>query len=57
MKNLLTFEEFLNESTNNKAKYVWWQLYSRDNRKVENCSVTFHNELIGNVLALVMGIR
>lgn len=45
MKRLLTFEDFLNEGAESKAKYVWWQLYSRDNRKVENCSVTFHNEL------------
>jgi hypothetical protein len=45
MKYVKTFESFLNEATENKAKYVWWQLYSRDNRKVESCSVTFHNKL------------
>jgi hypothetical protein len=45
MKKLLTYDEFLNESKTNKAKYVWWSLYSRDNRKIESCSVTFHNEL------------
>ena len=45
MKFIKTYESFLNEGTDKPAKYVWWQLYSRDNRKVENCSVTFHNEL------------
>jgi len=42
MKHIKTFESFLFEST---AKYVFWDLYSRDNKKVESCSVTFHNKL------------
>jgi hypothetical protein len=42
MKHIKTFESFLNEST---AKYVFWDLYSRDNKKIESCSVTFHNKL------------
>ena len=45
MNTFKTYESFLNEGTDKPAKYVWWKLYSRDNRKVENCSVTFHNEM------------
>ena len=42
MKYIKTYESFLFEST---VKYVFWQLYSRDNKKVESCSVTFHDKL------------
>ena len=42
MKYFKTYEDFLFEAT---AKYVFWDLYSRDNKKVESCSVTFHNKL------------
>lgn len=42
MKYVKTYESFLFEAT---AKYVFWDLYSRDNKKVESCSVTFHNKL------------
>jgi len=42
MKHIKTFEAFLFEAT---AKYVFWNLYSRDNKNVESCSVTFHNKL------------
>jgi len=42
MKYFKTFENFLFEAT---AKYVFWNLYSRDNKTVESCSITFHNKL------------
>lgn len=42
MIHIHTFESFLFEAN---AKYVFWNLYSRDNRNVEGCAVTFHNKL------------
>ena len=45
MKNMKSFEEFVNEGTTNKCKYVFWKLSSLDNKKVDTCSITFHNEL------------
>ncbi|MFM2010331.1 MAG: hypothetical protein RLZZ479_722 [Bacteroidota bacterium] len=54
MKHIYNFDKYLaengkhaeiNEGKNNKAKYVWWKLYSRDKRNIESCSITFYNEL------------
>lgn len=44
-KYVQTFKHFLNESFEKPIKYVLWDLYSRDNKKVESCSVTFTNKI------------
>lgn len=45
MKFVKTYEKFLNEAEQLPVKYVVWDLYSRDNKKVEQCSVTFTNKI------------
>ena len=45
MRIIKTFEDFVFESTEQPVKYVLWDLYSRDNKKVESCSFTFINKI------------
>ena len=45
MKIIKTFEDFVFESTEQPVKYVLWDLYSRDNKKVESCSFAFINKI------------
>lgn len=48
MKHIQLFEEFFNEGAVNSTtpvKYVVWNLHSRDNKRVEQCSVVFTNKI------------
>jgi hypothetical protein len=45
MKHIKLFKDFLTEASGKPVKYVIWDLYSRDNKKVESCSVTFTNKI------------
>lgn len=45
MKHIQLFEDFVNEAEQPPVKYVVWDLYSRDNKKVEQCSVIFTNKI------------
>jgi len=45
MKIIQTFEQFVFEYSEKPVKYVLWDLYSRDNKKVESCSFAFINKI------------